>query len=1043
MTQHTPGQEIFGQAQSSFHADKYADEDAVIEQLLNDVSLTHGQQQTIQAKAAAIVTASRLESDDRGTLDAFLQEFGLSNDEGVALMCLAESLLRIPDADTADRLIAERISSGDWAGHRGKSRNLFVNASVWALMLTGEIVDLDPRTEKDPSSWMARLVNRSGEPVIRQAMKTAMRIMGQQFVLGRTIEEAVRTAGSDLVSFDMLGEGARSLHQADRFFESYKHAIDVIGSHGRGQLCHQRHAISVKLSALYPRYEESRRADVFKHVFPKLLELATLAAAKDLNFTIDAEEADRLTLSLDLFEALLQRPEFSHWQGLGLAVQAYQKRSPAVVDWVVDRARQYRRKVMMRLVKGAYWDSEIKHCQMEGMPGYPVFTRKAGTDVAFARCAEKMLAASGEIYGQFATHNAVSVCTVLDLAKDRTDLEFQRLHGMGDLLYKTGERVLDRGIPLRLYGPVGTHEELLPYLVRRLLENGANSSFVNRFMDQDVPVEQVTTNPIAMMEEVTPKHHPSIPLPAALYGDARVNSMGLDLSDRDVLLDLELRTQARLKHPPLDVRPIVNGKPMPGEQPRPIDVPAQRGKTLGQVYAAAAIDVDTAFESAVEAQPSWNAIGGPARAIIAETAADQLEAEMLDFLPLLTLEAGKTFGDGVAEVREAADFLRYYAAQARAEFGVGELLTGPTGESNRLTLLGRGVFACISPWNFPLAIFMGQVSAALLCGNAVLAKPAEQTPLVALKAVNLLHAAGVPKNVLQFLPGGGETGAAIVAKQGLAGAAFTGSTGVAKAINLTLARKEGPIVPLIAETGGQNAMIVDSTALLETVVDDVISSGFGSAGQRCSALRVLYVQSDVADKLITLLSGAMDTITVGDPAYAQSDVGPIIDTAALDTLEAHVSIMEKTGKIIKRTPIPEGLDGTFFAPTLIEIPNLSGLKKEVFGPVVHVLRFKSGTLNQVLADVRGTGYGLTLGLHSRIQSMAQEVASQSGAGNVYVNRNMIGAVVGVQPFGGRGLSGTGPKAGGPHYMHQFSAEQTVTVNTTATGGNADLFQQTA
>lgn len=1043
MTHQTPGQNVFGQAHSTFRADKYADEDWVIEQLLNDVSLTHGQQQSIQAKAAAIVTASRLKGGDQGTLDAFLQEFGLSNDEGVALMCLAESLLRIPDADTADRLIAERISSGDWAGHRGKSRNLFVNASVWALMLTGEVIDLDPGTEKDPSGWMARLVNRSGEPVIRQAMKTAMRIMGQQFVLGRSIEEAIKTAGSDLVSFDMLGEGARSLKQADGFFESYKHAIDVIGSHGRGKPCQKRHAISVKLSALYPRYEEACRADVFAHLFPKLLDLVSAAAAKDLNFTIDAEEADRLTLSLDLFDALLQRPEFSHWEGLGLAVQAYQKRSPEVVDWVVERARQHRRRVMMRLVKGAYWDSEIKHCQVEGLPDYPVFTRKAGTDVAYARCAEKMLQASAEIYGQFATHNAVTVCTVLELAKSRTDFEFQRLHGMGDLLYKTGERVLDRDIPLRLYGPVGTHEELLPYLVRRLLENGANSSFVNRFMDQDVPVEQVATNPIAVMEAVDPKRHPAISLPQALYGASRANSKGLDLSDRETLLDLEVRTHTRLQQGPVDVRPIVNGDLKPGENAAPIAVPAQTRHSLGQVHSSTLSDIAAAYEGAAKAQPAWDALGGPTRADIADAAANQLEAQILDFLPILTLEAGKTFADGVAEVREAVDFLRYYAAQARAQFGRGAVLTGPTGESNHLALLGRGVFACISPWNFPLAIFMGQVSAALLAGNAVLAKPAEQTPLVAQKAVQLLHEAGVPQSVLQFLPGGGDAGAAIIAQPGLAGAAFTGSTDVAKAINLTLAQKDGPIVPLIAETGGQNAMIVDSTALLETVVDDVLASGFGSAGQRCSALRVLYVQSDIADKLMTLLSDAMDTIKVGNPAYAQSDVGPIIDDAARETLSAHVTAIETHGKIVKQARVPSGLCGTFFAPTLIEIDSLSALKREVFGPIVHILRFKSGTLPQVLSDIRSTGYGLTLGLHSRIQSMAGEVARQSGVGNVYVNRNMIGAVVGVQPFGGRGLSGTGPKAGGPHYLHQFATEQTVTVNTTATGGNADLFQQTA
>ncbi|MFZ5609721.1 MAG: bifunctional proline dehydrogenase/L-glutamate gamma-semialdehyde dehydrogenase PutA [Pseudomonadota bacterium] len=1017
---------------------KYADENSAVLSLLERAPLSETARARALDTARAIITASRAATGEQGTLDAFLQEFGLSNEEGVALMCLAESLLRVPDAQTADRLIAEKIASGQWAAHKGQSRSLFVNASTWALMLTGRVIGLDAAAIRDPGDLIGRLVHRAGEPIIRQALKTAMRIMGSQFVLGRGIEEALARAGARLASFDMLGEGARTQAQAERYFAAYQNAIAHIGGVDKGRAPEHRHAISVKLSALHPRYEEAKRGRVESELYAKLESLARQAAGLGLNLTVDAEEADRLELSLDLIERIARAPALAGWDGFGLAVQAYAKRAPEVIDYVVDLARVTQRRLMVRLVKGAYWDSEIKWAQEKGVADYPVWTRKATTDVCYLVCAEKLLAAGAAIFPQFATHNAMTLASILEMAAVDQPLEFQRLHGMGRLLYKVAGEVAGRPLPVRVYGPVGSHEDLLPYLVRRLLENGANSSFVNRFLDQKVAVEEVADDPFAVVRAARPKRHPGIAPPPAMFGRHRRNAKGFDLASRATLGRLEEAVAQSRAATPL-AAPIIAGASPKGEGAPSLN-PADHGDPVARVLNTTPAQIEEAHARAREAQPAWDALGGEKRALHLDRAADLLEAEGERLIALIVREAGRTLPDAVAELREAVDFCRYYAAEARAKFAAPILLPGPTGEENRLSLHGRGVFVSIAPWNFPLAIFAGQMAAALAAGNAVLAKPAEQTPLVGVEAVKLFHRAGVPADVLHVLPGDGATGAALVGLPGIDGVVFTGSTEVARRINQALAAKEGPIVPLIAETGGQNAMVVDSTALLEQVTDDVVRSGFLSAGQRCSSLRLLLVQEDIADKLIALIAGAMAELTVGNPAHAFTDIGPIIDGEALARLEAHVARMENEARLLKRVALSAELEGTYFAPTLVEIPDLSVLPGEVFGPVVHLKRFKAAKLKEELNALNATGYGLTFGLHSRIDGLADDLAAICGCGNIYVNRNMVGAVVGVQPFGGRGLSGTGPKAGGPHYLLRFATERVVTVNTAATGGNADLLQ---
>ncbi len=1021
---------------------KFAAEEPLADELLAAFPCVEDAEARTAARAGDIVRGMRARGREAGTIDAFLQEFRLTSEEGVALLCLAESLLRVPDADTADRLIAGRIGSADWTVHLGHSESLFVNASTWALMLTGRALRLDRRVIDEADDWLARLVQRAGEPLIRNAMRAAMRILGGQFVMGATIEAALRRCGDAPASFDMLGEAARSDAQADAYGRAYAYAIDAVAATSLSRPSHSN-AVSIKLSALDPRFEEAQRARVMQRLYPRLRDLAERAARANVGFTLDAEEADRLELTLDLFAHLARERSLAGWQGLGLAIQAYQKRALPATDWAIALARQRRCRLMLRLVKGAYWDAEVIRAQCAGLADYPVYTRKSATDVSYLACARALLVAGDAIFPQFATHNAHTVAAVLALAGERREgFEFQRLHGMGELLYSVADDVFGWSLPRRVYAPVGRHEALLPYLVRRLLENGANSSFVNRLLDDSVPVERLIASPRASLEHAFPKRHPAIPPPPRLYDPERSNSAGTDLADRRVLDALAAMARA-LSGAPHEAAPLIAGQSVTRGTRRVIRSPADRRRVLGEAVAADAAAVIEAAAAAARAQPAWDRLGADARAAILERAADAIEAARDRLAGLIVVEAGRTLRDAVDEVREAVDFCRYYALQARRLFAP-LVLPGPMGERNELHLHGRGVFACISPWNFPLAIFTGQIAAALAAGNAVLAKPAEQTPFVAEATTRLMHAAGVPADVLNLLPGGGQTGAAVVATPVLAGVAFTGSLATAQAIHRALAAKEGPIATLVAETGGQNAMVVDSTALLEAVVDDVLRSGYASAGQRCSALRVLLVQEDIAEPLLALLAEAIDTLVVGDPADPATDIGPLIDERARETLEAHVAALAASARIVKRHSLAGvSAHGLFMAPVLAEIDDLSSLGREVFGPVIHVKRFAAAALDEVLAELRSLGFGLTAGLHSRIDARIAQVAQGTGAGSLYVNRNMIGAVVGVQPFGGRGLSGTGPKAGGPHYLPRFATEQTISVNTTVTGANAALFAATA
>jgi len=1019
-------------------------EELAVKRLLHSLELTGGARHRAVTVAMALVEGARARRAERPFLDAFLQEFGLSNQEGIALMCIAEALLRIPDDVTADRLIAEKLNSGDWSAHAGRSESLFVNASTWGLMLTGGILELDPSIKTDASGWMRKLTRKAGEPLVRLAVRRAMRIIGGEFVVGRTIEEALarsaREAEVALCSFDMLGEGARTLQDAARYFESYRHAIEVIGSTAAGRAVDEVSSISIKLSALEPRYLLLQRERVMHRLVPQVLDLARQAARLGIQLTIDAEEADRLDLSLDVIEALAQDPATRDWPGLGLAVQAYGKRALDVIDWVAATARRCGRKMTVRLVKGAYWDSEIKRAQERGLDGYPVYTRKLATDVSYLACVGRLFKHAEVIYSQFASHNAHSIAAVLELAPAKANFEFQRLHGMGRLLYAEAAGRVANFPRVRVYAPVGEHKDLLAYLVRRLLENGANTSFVNRFMDEQVPVAEIVRDPISELERLESFAHPRLPIPAALYSDRR-NSRGIDLGDPRELQSLrgEAVTRRAGKSDAATAGPIINGELRPGA-PHPIGNPADRREQVGASRNATADEIKMAFQAAADAQPAWNRNGGEARANCLEKASDLLEADRSQFHELLVREAGKTITDAIAEVREAVDYCRYYALQARKRFATGERLEGPTGEVNDLILQGRGVFACISPWNFPLAIFAGQVTAALGAGNTVVAKPAEPTPLIAARFIRLLHDAGVPPQAVHLVPTPGRLfGEVALAHSALAGVAMTGSTATAQTINRALAARSGIIVPLIAETGGLNAMIVDSTALPEQVTDDVVSSAFMSAGQRCSALRLLFLQEEIADSVLEMIAGAMDELLIGDPSDFQTDVGPVINEAARDGLAQHVERMRKEARIVKACKLGEAhIHGSFFAPHLIELDHAAQLTREEFGPILHVVRYRSSEIGEVLQAIRDSQYGLTLGVQTRLESFWRQVFEETAIGNTYVNRNMIGAVVGVQPFGGNGLSGTGPKAGGPHYLTRFANERTLTVNTTATGGNAAL-----
>ena len=1026
---------------------KHVDEAERISHLLATAALNDDGRARAVAQARTIVQKARAGARPKGVIETFLEEFGLSNAEGLALMCLAEALLRVPDDETRDKLIAEKIRSGDWALHKGQSDSALVNASTWGLMLTGRIVRAPLDAVTDPGGFMMRMVREMGEPVIQAAMMQAMRIMGEQFVLGRTIKDALRR-GNKLVrkdeaanfSFDMLGEGARTYADGERYFEAYMRALEAVGKDAKGRGPEVENGISVKLSALHPAYHAVQEDRVHDELYPRFLALAEKAADLGLNLCMDAEEADRLVLSLNLFERLSKEPSLKDWTGLGLAVQAYQLRAGHTVDWLGKLADTTKRRFMVRLVKGAYWDSEIKRAQVEGMPGYPVFTTKPATDVSYLHCARTLLTAGSRIYPQFATHNAHTLAAIDVMAQEtgREDYEFQRLHGMGEALYAAAER----GRRVRVYAPVGQHEDLLPYLVRRLLENGANTSFVHAFLDEDVPIDEIVADPYAAVE-ARPHGHPRIPRPVHIFGAERRNSTGLDLSQRKTREKLNRVVKGLDDGALSKAGSIVSGKVMDGK-PQRIFTPQNTENAIGVAHLADGTMVETAFSAAAAFQPSWNRLGGSARAEILRAMGDALENNMSRLIALMSREAGKTLKDGVDEVREAVDFCRYYAAEAEVRFGAPELLTGPAGETNHLELGGRGVFVTISPWNFPLAIFTGQLAAALAAGNTVLAKPAEQTPLIAFEAVKLFHQAGLPADALHLLLGDGEIGAMLTGHKLVSGVAFTGSTEVSRIINRTLAAKDGPIVPLIAETGGLNAMFVDTTALSEQVVDDVIMSAFGSAGQRCSALRLLFLPVETADDVLTMLQGALNARMIGDPGKPSTDIGPLIDADAKQILETHYTHMEKTAEKLHELDPSATLEdrGHFFGPVIAELNSLDQIDREIFGPFLHVIRYKNADLEKLGAQLSAKGYGLTLGIHSRLERFAERVMRCVKAGNVYVNRSMIGAVVGVQPFGGMGLSGTGPKAGGPHYLLRFAEERAISVNITAQGGDPALLNLT-
>jgi RHH-type transcriptional regulator, proline utilization regulon repressor / proline dehydrogenase / delta 1-pyrroline-5-carboxylate dehydrogenase len=1037
------GKLFMNSAQKAISDHLFADETSLVLRLAAEAALDATQKQRVESLARRLVSTVRSNRTSQGGIDAFMQQFSLSSEEGVVLMCLAEALLRIPDAETADLLISDKLGDRDWADHIGKSGSMFVNASAWGLMLTGKIVELGRGTKTDARSAIKRLITRSGEPIIRTALKQAMRIMGKQFVLGRTIKEALETsvplkAEGYCFSYDMLGESAMTRSDAARYLLAYEKAVDAIGATASNGSVFEQPSISVKLSALHPRFEEKNRSESEAALFEVMLALAKRAKSYNAGLTVDAEEVARLDLSLALFDRLAAAPALQGWNGLGLAVQAYGRRAKPTLQFLADLAERTGRVLPVRLVKGAYWDTEIKRAQEGGFETYPVFTRKTSTDVSYLACARYLLSRRDVFFPQFATHNAHSVAAIAVMAGGDKRYEFQRLHGMGEALYAG---VVGRGEiaqPCRIYAPVGSHEDLLAYLVRRLLENGANTSFVNRLADDTAPIDEIIADPVDAVRALTSIPHPRIVSPQKLFAD-RQNSKGFPTWHSPLRESLLAGIQSALARPQVATA-IIDGKASSSGPVRKIVSPHDHSLDVGSVHEVADREIEHALTLAVEGQHGWCRMGGQARAVILANAADLYESNRDILLALLVREAGKTLDNAQADLREAVDFLRYYAVMARAEFSDAKVMSGPTGERNELTLHGRGVFAAIAPWNFPLAIFTGQVAAALAAGNAVLAKPAEQTPLVAHAAVKLLLDAGVPPRVLHFLPGdGARIGGTLLGDGRLAGVAFTGSNATASLIARALAVRPGPMATLIAETGGMNAMIMDSSALAEQAVRDVVASAFDSAGQRCSAARILFVQDDVALRVMEMLKGTMEDLHIGDPMEYRTDVGPVIDIEAKDKLEAHKARMAHEAKTILNMQLPSVCtNGSFVAPAAYELKNLKPLTEEVFGPVLHVVRFEAGHLPQVVEAINATGYGLTLGLHTRIDKTVDLVRSLARVGNLYVNRNQIGAVVGVQPFGGEGLSGTGPKAGGPHYLHRFAVERVMSQDTTASGGNAAL-----
>ncbi|RUO62899.1 L-proline dehydrogenase /delta-1-pyrroline-5-carboxylate dehydrogenase [Pseudidiomarina planktonica] len=1020
------------------------DEDSYLKELTQLIPNDDQSIQEVTDASTKLVEQVRARAGGGG-VDAFLQEYSLDTQEGIMLMCLAEALLRIPDAATADALIQDRLSAGDWQKHMGKSASWLVNSGSWALALTNTVINPTGQPMATPRGTFRRLIRRLGMPIVRKATYTAMQVMGKQFVLGRTIQEALKESRANrdkgyTHAYDMLGEAALTMSDAKRYHADYVNSIKVVTAEKFNNPKAPRPTISIKLSALHPRYESSHHERVLTELATSLTELVKLAKEADVGVTIDAEEADRHELSLELFEKVYRSGVCKGWPRFGLVVQAYSKRALPTLCWVTALAKECGDEIPVRLVKGAYWDTEIKLCQMNGLTGYPLFTRKASTDVSYLACARYLLSedVKGAIYPQFATHNAQTVVAIQHMNKEyKQRIEFQRLHGMGDDLYDTLLEQ-DENLTVRIYAPVGQHKDLLPYLVRRLLENGANTSFVHKLVDPETPVEQLVTHPLRTLSKYERYANTKIPLPTEIFGE-RKNSLGLNMNIHSQADDFISAVQ-QYADKQWQGGPIVNGDIAEAHHRVAITSPQQTDKKIGAISWGDKALADTALQSANAAFRRWRSTDVNVRAEALEKMADLMEANMNELIALCTLEAGKSLQDGIDEVREAVDFCRYYAIQAR-EFMSGPIeLPGPTGETNDLFVEGRGTFICISPWNFPLAIFVGQVAAALVTGNCVIAKPAEQTGLIAFRAVQLALEAGIPGDVLHFMPGSGaEVGSFLTSQEDIAGVCFTGSSYTAQAINRALAARTGAIVPLVAETGGQNAMLIDSTALPEQAVTDIVDSAFKSAGQRCSALRVLFVQDDIADRVIDLLKGAMAELNVGDPMLHETDVGPVIDGVAKSNLEQHIADIQQAGRLIARAPMPDYTNGgTFVAPTAIEIDSINQLVRENFGPILHLIRYKTKELDDVIQSINNTGFGLTFGIHSRNEKFAEDIARRIEVGNVYINRNQIGAVVGVQPFGGRGLSGTGPKAGGPHYLTRFVTEKTRTNNITAVGGNATL-----
>ncbi|WP_120512581.1 bifunctional proline dehydrogenase/L-glutamate gamma-semialdehyde dehydrogenase PutA [Photobacterium salinisoli] len=1002
------------------------EESAWLEQLLPLAEPSEQERQFTVDKATRLIEQVRADRTAIQMIDALLLEYSLDTKEGILLMCLAEALMRIPDAATADALIRDKLSVADWKSHLKNSDSLFVNASTWGLMLTGKVVSMESKEDGSPARVINRLTNKMSEPVIRKAMHQAMKIMGHQFVLGRTIGEAMKNGQAKrdkgfTYSFDMLGEAALTQDDAKKYFNDYIEAIDAVGLDNKKHSKSPCPTVSIKLSALHPRYDVSNEGRVLTEMYDTVLELLKRARALNVGITIDAEEADRLELSLKLFEKLYRSEEVKGWGRFGLVVQAYSKRALPVLAWLAALSKEQGDVIPLRLVKGAYWDSELKMCQQSGYAGYPVYTRKEATDTSYLACARFLLSSHvrGLIFPQFASHNAHTVTAILAMATHR-DFEFQRLHGMGDALYN---HVMDiYGVNVRIYAPVGSHKDLLPYLVRRLLENGANSSFVHRLVDARCPIDSLVQHPVDVLRSRPTLHNHLIPLPKDIFGADRKNSAGINIEIESEWTPFRDSVEAFKTHH-WTAGPIVNGEVQSGDIFH-VTAPYDRRESVGEVAFASSDLVAKAIDVAAQAFPAWSATPAAERGACLQRLADLLEANTGELVALCHREAGKTIQDSIDEIREAVDFLRFYSHQAATEFAQGKSVVAFDGQSRTLSYQGRGVFACISPWNFPLAIFLGQVSAALAAGNTVVCKPAEQTSLIAFRAIQMMLEAGVPAGIIQFVPGrGAEVGSVLTSDERIAGVAFTGSTETAQRINRTLAARDCDPVPFIAETGGQNAMIVDSTALPEQVVRDVVRSAFASAGQRCSALRVLFVQEDVADRIITLIKGAMAELSVGRPELHSTDVGPVIDKTAKQKLLTHIGALKNQAKMVAQATLsPDCTHGDFVLPTAFEIRGINVLQNENFGPILHIVRFKANELDQVIDQINQTGFGLTMGVHSRNERTYSHIERRARVGNCYINRDQVGAVVGVQPFGGQGLSGTGPKAGGPHYLYRFTKD---------------------